>query len=387
MVEADFESQRRVLLLAGDLEVRGRTMGLLRLAELLPDRGYLALVACSNRSRVSARQRRDLEILEYGGLDGHLMGSLVRRFLAHDLADVPPDLVHVQSLDLVPVAEWLSQKWGVPVVVSVSEVQSGTRRLRRARQSSCVARVLAVSQAVADSLVDLGGVSADRIVVVPSGVAVPRVDRLVSVLDPEHVPVFGTAGPLETIKGLPYFLGAAQKVLAAGRDAEFLVAGSGPEEDNLRRLAGELGIRERVTFLPNRPDFSDALGAVDVFCLPSLQQGLGTIMLEAMSLGRPVIASDVGGIYSVVRDGETGLAVTPEDSGQLARQMIALLDDPVRARALGEAGRIEVTERFGVERMIDQVVEVYDGLLQTDTSNGLDTSTPLNAAHEERDSR
>ncbi|GIS60663.1 MAG: hypothetical protein CM1200mP2_28880 [Planctomycetaceae bacterium] len=209
------------------------------------------------------------------------------------------------------------------------------------------------------------GVSADRVVVVPGGVDVPDVQRLVGVLEPDHVPSVGTAGPLEAVKGLPYFLNAAQKVLAAGRDAEFLVAGAGPEENNLRRLAGELGIRDRVTFLPNPPDFSDALAAMDVFCLPSLQQGLGTIMLEAKSLARPVIASAVGGVCSVLRDGETGMVVPPEDSAALAGRMLSLLDDPVAARTIGEAGRRDVLARFGTVTMVERTVSVYKEVIRT----------------------
>ncbi|GIT30465.1 MAG: hypothetical protein Ct9H300mP1_25110 [Planctomycetaceae bacterium] len=143
------------------------------------------------------------------------------------------------------------------------------------------------------------------------------------------------------------------------------MAGAGPEENNLRRLAGELGIRDRVTFLPNRPDFSDALAAMDVFCLPSLQQGLGTIMLEAMSLARPVIASAVGGVCSVLRDGETGMVVPPEDSAALAGRMLSLLDDPVAARTIGAAGRRDVLARFGTATMVERTVSVYKEVIRT----------------------
>jgi hypothetical protein len=84
----------------------------------------------------------------------------------------------------------------------------------------------------------------------------------------------------------------------------------------------------------------------------------------AMALGRPVIASAVGGVYSVVRDGETGLVVPPQDSGALARQILGLLDDPVRARTIGEAGRREVIARFGTGAMIDRTVAVYNDVVE-----------------------
>lgn len=367
MAEAGSESPRRVLLLAGVFEVRGSTATTLRLAEHLPGHGFDPLVVCSSAERLSAEVREQLSIREYPGLTTRLVGRLVRRLLARELSDTPPDVIHVQSRRLASLGGWLAAAWGRPLVVSVHEVLRGRERPRLPR---AVRKVLAVSEAVREALVDGRSVMADRVVVVPAGADAPEVARLVGVLEPDHVPSVGSAGPLEAVKGLPYFLGAAQKVLAAGRDVEFLVAGAGPEEANLRRLAGELGIRSRVTFLPNRPDFSDALAALDAFCLPSLQQGLGTIMLEAMSLGRPVIASAVGGVHSVIRDGETGLVVPPRDSGALAREILGLLDDPLRARAIGEAGRQEVLARFGTETMLQRTVAVYNAVIEQAATAG-----------------
>ena len=361
VADAGSESALRVLLLAGELEVRGSTAMTLRLAEHLGEHGFKPLIVCSSAARLSAETRREVEIREYPGLSTRVIGQLIRRLLARDFRDLPPILVHVQSRRLASLGGWLASNWSRPLVVSVNEVVADREPLRMPRALS---RVLAVSEAVREALVDRGSMEADRAEVIPAGVDAPQVERLVGVLESDHVPSIGTAGPLEAVKGVPYFLGAAQKVLATGRDVEFLVAGSGPEESNLRRLAGELGIRGRVTFLPNRPDFSDALAAVDAFCLPSLQQGLGTIMLEAMSLGRPVIASAVGGVCSAVRDGETGLVVPPGDSTALARGVLSLLDDPVRARAIGEAGRAEVMARFGTDAMVKRTVAVYNEVIE-----------------------
>jgi glycosyltransferase involved in cell wall biosynthesis len=164
---------------------------------------------------------------------------------------------------------------------------------------------------------------------------------------------------LEAVKGLPFFLGAAQRVLAMNPNVQFLIAGAGPEEQNLRRLVRELDIVEAVTFVPNLYDFSTALEAMDIFCLPSLRQGLGTIMLDAMGRGIPVIATGVGGVFSVVSDNETGLVVPPSNSARLAERILELLADPLRARALGTKGRELVREEFSVERMVQETAELY----------------------------
>ncbi len=118
-----------------------------------------------------------------------------------------------------------------------------------------------------------------------------------------------------------------------------------------------------TTFAPNLLDFSASLAATDVFCLPSLEQGLGATMLEAMARGRPVVASGVGGVDSVVEDGETGLIVPPADSAALAESVARLLADPPAARRMGEAGRAVVRERFGVARMVSETAELYRTVL------------------------
>jgi glycosyltransferase involved in cell wall biosynthesis len=148
---------------------------------------------------------------------------------------------------------------------------------------------------------------------------------------------------------------------------EFVIAGAGPEESNLRRLAVALKIDSRVTFLPSLLEFGDALAAMDIFCLPSLQQGIGTIMLEAMARGKPVIATRVGGIFQVVRDEVTGLLVPPSDSEALANRMLGLLNDPIKARAMGRAARTQVQRDFSVESMVSKTTALYREVLAEKT--------------------
>jgi len=101
------------------------------------------------------------------------------------------------------------------------------------------------------------------------------------------------------------------------------------------------------------------LSAIDIFCLPSLQQGIGVMMLEAMALGRPVVASGVGGVLSVLEDNVTGLIVPPSDSRSLADRIIELLENRERARQLANAGQTLVRTRFNEERMLDELIAVY----------------------------
>ena len=350
------DTDLNVLLLAGRFQARGSCAYSLRLMQHLPQCGVSVRTVCPDARRVEP-ERRTANLRELAHLDMPLWGRVVLEFLSRELSASPPDLIHVQSRQMLQQGRWLARRLKRPYVLTMHECIGPHDRLRI--DWAWCQRIIAVSEPVKEALVTNARIPAARISVVESGVeAVPHIE-CAAPLDPGHVPVVGTACPLEAIKGLPYFLSAAQRVLATGRDVEFLVAGAGPEEGNLRRLTRELGLSGKVTFVPYVLDFDDALAAMDIFCLTSLQQGLGTVMLEAMSLGRPVIASGVGGVDRVVREGKTGLVVPPGNSTELARRIQELLDDPVRARALGIAARQIVRDEFGVERMARLTADVY----------------------------
>lgn len=362
----DDEPKLRILLFSARFEVRGSSSYTLRLAESLPAHGVQPVIVTTDASVVDEEIRDAVEIHEYRRLDTPLWGRLVERSLLRDLAEEPPRIVHAQSWSVAPAAARVARRLECPMILTVHDEVPGRQPEQWARMP--IRRIIAVSRAVRSNLVGRVRLPDDAIEVVHSGVAVPDVDDLEipPVLDPGHVPVVGTAGPLEAIKGLPFFLGAAQRVLAEGRNVEFLIAGAGPEEANLRRVSRELGIERHVTFVPNLREFTASLAAMDVFCLPSLRQGLGTIMLEAMSLGKPVIATNVGGVYAIVRDNETGLVVPPCDSGRLANRIIELLDDPIRARTLGDAGRDLARSEFDVEHMATRTAEIYQNTAADD---------------------
>jgi glycosyltransferase involved in cell wall biosynthesis len=125
-----------------------------------------------------------------------------------------------------------------------------------------------------------------------------------------------------------------------------------------------LGIASRVHFLGHREDVPEILAASNVVILPSTQsEGVPQTILQAFALERPVVASDVAGIRQVVRDGETGLLVPPEDPDALAEAIDRLLEAPALGRALGKAGRALVCAEYSVERMADAMEAVYRELL------------------------
>jgi glycosyltransferase involved in cell wall biosynthesis len=353
MSEVEFD----VLLLAGRFEVRGSCAYTLRLAAGLGLHGISARVITPNARLVEMPCRSQLRIQEFPRLNTPVWDELVQRALLHHLRRDPPRLIHIQSQRILKQGAWLARRLKRPYVLTMHEHLARQTRLNL--DWKYCRRMIAVSESVRDDLCDRLKIQPELVTVIPPGVEIDPRPNLSSPLEPGHVPVITTAGPLEVVKGIPYFLGAARQVLQLRPDLEFLVAGAGPEEANLRRVARELEIADKVTFVPYILGFADSLAATDIFCLPSLQQGLGTIMLEAMSLGRPVIATSVGGVSSVIRDGETGLIVPPQNSSELARRILELLDQPARARAIGTQARKLVVEQYAVGRMVKRTAQLY----------------------------
>jgi len=350
------DNPRHVLILSGRIEVRGSSVQTLALLHGLARHGYQVRVVCPDASVIPPEKRAGVTFVERPALEWPLVWPMVWRGLERELGQQIPDVIHAQHRRMLPLAKWLAQRWKRPVILSVHDY------LRPGEALPCegpwLSSTIAVSESVRKELLARARLRDDQVKVIHSGVAAPE-GEIVPVLDPEHAPVVGTAGPLEAAKGLTYFLAAAPAVLRDYPNTQFLIAGAGPEERNLRQQARTLDVVEHVTFVPNFSDFSTSLSAMDIYVLPSLKQGLGTIMLEAMSRGLPVIATSSGGVYSVVTDGQTGVLVPPSDSASLAKRILELLRDPIRARVIGENARAMVCREFPVSRMIDETIATY----------------------------
>ena len=133
---------------------------------------------------------------------------------------------------------------------------------------------------------------------------------------------------------------------------------------SLEAQARSLGVERRVRFLGHRDDISDLLADCDVFVLPSLYEGLPLSILEAMSAGKPVIATQIGGTDEAVIAGETGLLIPPADPAALAAAILTLLEDQPLAKRLASDGLARVEQEFSAIKMVQQVIDVYDELLE-----------------------
>ncbi len=174
--------------------------------------------------------------------------------------------------------------------------------------------------------------------------------------------VVGSVGRLEPVKGYDTFLRAAALLRARQPTPHFLLAGEGEEESRLKHLARELRVEDRVLFLGWQKEIPDILSALDLFVLPSRNEGMGRTLVQAMAMGKPIVATRVGGVPEVLGEGEAGLLVPPDDPVQLAQAIEQLLDDTELARKLGEAGKRRAPA-YSAERMVAQIESLYESLL------------------------
>lgn len=276
---------------------------------------------------------------------------------------------HAHTIGLA--AAWLTRR---PFVVSRHTAlrprdNPGSRIKYRAR---AVTRIIAVSRAVSDVLADYG-VRPDRLTVIHDGVDPGRFGREgrdPAILEHLGLPagarvVCKVANAYGESKGHDTFLAAARRISSEMPDVRFLLVGKGTDSEKMRDAVGRHGLDALVTLAGYRPDVPDILAAVDLLVnCPKAREGLSVVVLESMATGLPVVATDIGGIPEIVRDGETGLLVPPDDPEALARAVGTMLRDPPLAARLSEAGARLVREEFSVDRMVESTEKLYRSILE-----------------------
>lgn len=230
-----------------------------------------------------------------------------------------------------------------------------------------VDRYIAITEAVAGVLRE-AGVAAGRITVVPSGIDPVRLEgadrargrRALGVDD--AMTIVGTVAHFAWHKGLVHLVRAWREVASSRFDTVLVLVGHGEDEGMLRAAAHATGAAASIRFAGFRTDVPDCLAAMDCFVLPSVLEGLGTSLLDALALGVPVVASRTGGIPEVVTHEETGLLVAPRDEPALARAILRILDDRALAVRTARAGRARVLGRFTADTMVEGTLAAYEAI-------------------------
>jgi glycosyltransferase involved in cell wall biosynthesis len=296
-----------------------------------------------------------------------------RRALRH--AGSKPDLVVTQSINADIVGNVIAARAHAAHVsnahfnVGPGAPRSRHRDLLARMLAPRVDAVIAVSDAQVPRLQRLGHRRA-AIRIIANGVEAPAVSRPAEEvreslgIDPSEFLALLVA-TLRPEKRAELFVAAVQRAHAADSRVRGVVAGGGSELQRIRALAGGDGV---VQVLGPRTDVPDLMSAADAVCLASDAEGVPMAILEAMALGRTVVATDVGGVSEAVQSGETGLLVPTNDDPALTAAFLRLTADPGLRRRLGEKGLQRHRDRFGVDRMVEEYVQVFEDVLRAKRS-------------------
>ena len=222
----------------------------------------------------------------------------------------------------------------------------------------------AVSDKVAQRLLAFG-VPAEKIKTIANGIDVKAFERAepLALLHAEGSTVVGVVARLDLQKGFEYLLQAARQLCKTFPRLKIVIVGEGPDRSAIEERVEQYGLQSNVILAGQQSNMPAVYAAMDIFVLPSLNEGLPMTVLEAMAASKPVIATRVGAIPSVLKDGETGLLVEPGDSEGLQNAIASLLDDPERGRLMGDQAHAWVSSNYTAAAMALKYREMYEEVL------------------------
>ncbi|KUG04981.1 glycosyltransferase [hydrocarbon metagenome] len=368
--------KKRILHFIGGGELGGAEELLLTLMKLLDKDQYEAHLICLCQGPFAELAR------QYG-----FQATVIPMRHKFDLSTIKPirqyllenqiDLVHTHGVRANLVARTAAKKEGLPVVTTFHSVlrydydsvyKALLAKYLTIATNKYTDRFIAISRAIKKEILEMG-VPDNKIEVIHNGLDTskygeprdPRETRKKLGLDPDKYTVAMIAR-LHPVKGHQYFLQAAREVIDDGIDAQFLIIGEGIYRDKIKLWIKELALEEAVVMPGYYSPIEDIYGLCDVLCVPSLMEGLGMVVLEAMYFNVPVVASNIGGIQEIIEDGINGMLVQPCDSKGLADAVISVLTDRGKVEDFKQQGQ-ETLQAFSPENMARQVEETYLSLL------------------------
>lgn len=206
----------------------------------------------------------------------------------------------------------------------------------------------------------------DKVVSIPTGVDLDffspeisgeRVRRELRIA--QDSPIIGNVGIFRGKKGHRFFLEACNIIRDVLPEARFLIVGEGPIEKHIREWIGELALEKEVILTGFRRDINEVLASLDVLVMSSVAEGVPQVVAQALAMEKGVVATSIGGIPELVKDGSTGLLVPPCNPQAIAHACLRLLQDRGFRQSLGKAGRKLIERRFSLESMLDKIEQLY----------------------------
>ncbi len=373
------------LFVIDSLQCGGAERHVIDLGRVLTNRGHSVTVACSVGGHFQAvAERAGVKVVPLcGKLAKRRFGATfawrVRRLALRE----NPDLVHGHLYSGGLAAAFATAGTRTPLVLT--EQTEGPWRRHRQRLASSIAyrraaKIIGVSRAITAAIERDFGISPEKLSCIPNGVVLQQGPTS----RPGGDPVIGLVARLTPEKDVPCFLNAAARLADRFPTAKFRVAGDGPLRPELERLAADLGLGERVSFLGVLDEMRPFFESVHVLAVSSVAEGTPLSIVEAMGAAVPIVATRAGGIPEQVTDGRNGYLVEPRDPAALAERIGSLLADPGAAPRLGEAGRARAHSEFRVEAMTDAIESVYEDAFTRRSTERPAATPPLEARPAER---
>ena len=346
---------------------------------------------------------RDLSLAEKRGIRVFSIPSLVRRLsLKNDLLAffsiyrlikrIKPHIVHTHTSKAGVLGRLAACLARVPIIIHTPHghvfhsyygyIMTKIIVLVERMLSLMTDKITALTDRERDEHLEQGVASIEKYVIIHSGVILQQIMNTNIDVEtgkkefdiPQNSNVIGVVGRLVPIKGHKYLVSAAKRIIKEFGNTFFVFVGDGYLESILERQAESLGVRKNIIFAGWRNDVIAVLGLFDILVLPSLNEGMGKVLIEGMALGKPIVASSVGGIIDLVKNGDNGILVPPRDSDALAEAILKLIRNKNLAQELGKNGRSKVYPEYDTFVMIRQIEDLYECLLNSHCSPGAEKS-------------
>ncbi len=388
----------RILRVIGRLNVGGPALHVAYLSAGLAKRGYettlvAGSVARGEDSMAFVAESLGVSVVRLGEMRrdiSPLRDSVALAHLVRLIRETRPHILHTHMAKAGAVGRLAALASGdarPPVVLHTfhghvlrhyfDPVRTTAFRLLERWLARSTTALVAVSPQVRDELVELGVAPGKQFAVVRLGIELSarvgsedgRVEqRRLLGISPDRF-VVGWIGRMTAVKRADHVLLAFRQLRESGVDACLCLVGDGPDRPAIERRAHELGIMRDTLFLGFQQDVAPFYAAFDALLLPSASEGTPVSAIEALAAGRPVVATRVGGVPDVVRDGEDGLLAEPGAIDELSERLVRLARDPSLRERMGAAGRERVGRRYGVERLVDEMDLLYRSLLEASPSS------------------
>jgi len=355
----------------------GQSNRILNVCRGLAERGHEAVIAAPEDSEL-VRRGRALGLATDGAMTfrrGLRPLALIRdiRHMRRLLAEGRFDIVHTHGSQDSWVVALANRPKRIPIVRTKHNIfPISDHAANRWLYGRVFDRIVCISEAIVAQCATKPYISREHLALIHSAVELHRyaqpdpagVAALRAQWSGRH-PIVVIVGRLREEKGHRFLLEAMVQLRRDFPAILLVVAGDGSLRAEFEQRVAALGIGDAVRFLGFRTDIPELLAAADLFVMPSRAEGLGTAAIEASAAARPIVASRVGGITDIVRDGETGRLVNSGDAADLARAMKEVLTDRELAERLAQTARRHAFENFTIEALIDKNIAVYAQLLDS----------------------